>query len=95
MTGPEPTWIVVATSSGVTEAAMIAERLRSLDIPAAVQYEPGAPAMGITVGPFGQARVLVPESFFEQATIALEPPDFGDESLLLLDDDDDYDSDDE
>ncbi len=87
MTGPEPTWIVVATSSGVTEPAMIAERLRSLDIPAAVHYESGAPAMGITVGTFGQARVLVPESFFDRAVNALEPPDYDDESLLLPEDD--------
>ena len=48
-------WIVIATTSGVTEAAMIAERLKSLGIPAIVQNEPIGAVLGLSIGRFGEA----------------------------------------
>jgi hypothetical protein len=66
-------WIVVATTSGVTEAAMIAGRLKSLGIPAIVQNEPISAVLGLSVGRFGEARVAVPEDFFDRAIDILEP----------------------
>lgn len=66
-------WIVIATTSGVTEAAMIAERLKSLGIPAIVQNEPIGAVLGLSIGRFGEAKVAVPESFFDRAIDVLEP----------------------
>ena len=65
----------MARMPGITEATMLAERLKSLGVPAVVQNEPVALALGLTIGPYAQARVLVPEGFFEQALELLEPPD--------------------
>ena len=31
--------------------------------------------LGLAIGPYAQARVLVPEGFFDQAIELLEPPD--------------------
>ncbi len=75
MSSPRSTWIVVARLSGVTEATMFAERLRSLGVPAVVQNEPIALALGLAIGPYAQVRVLVPEGFFDQALDLLEAPD--------------------
>ena len=75
-------WLVVLTTHGVMEATMIAERLRSLGIPAIVHNEPLGAIYGLTIGPLGEAKVLVPESFFDRATEAL------DDGSQLLDDDD-------
>ncbi len=80
-------WLVVLTTQGVMEATMIAERLRSLGIPAIVHNEPLGAIYGLTIGPLGEAKVLVPESFFDRASEAL---DDGSQSLdddELLEDD--------
>ncbi len=78
-------WMVVAKANGVTEASIIAGRLQSLGIPVVVQREAASAAFGLTVGPFAEARVLVPEKYYELAMATLEP----DDSLLQLDDGDD------
>jgi len=54
------------------EATMTAERLRSLGIPAIVHSEPLGTIYALTVGPLGEAKVLVPESFFDRAAEALD-----------------------
>ncbi len=77
-----PTWMVVAKTSGATEASIIAGRLHSLGIPAIVQREAVSTAFGLSVGPLAEARVLVPEAFYDAAMATLEP----DESLLWLTD---------
>lgn len=69
--GDSPTWIAIITTS-IPEATMIAERLRSLGIPAMMHHEAGASAFALSVGSYGQARVLVPESFFNRAAGLLE-----------------------
>ena len=81
-------WLVITTTQGVTEAAMIAERLRSLGIPAIVHNEPLGLIYGLTVGPLGAAKVLVPDSFFDRAADALEagPPLLDDEDEPVEDD---------
>jgi hypothetical protein len=89
----EPTWMVVATTAGVTEAHVIAQRLKSLGIPAAVNWESLGAVLGLTVG-MGAARVFVPESFYEFAYATLNP----DEEMLWLgdgEDEEDYDDSDE
>jgi hypothetical protein len=86
-------WIVVATTAGIIEATMIAERLKSLGIPAIVQNEPIGAVLGLSIGKFGEARVAVPEVFFQNALNVLEPGDpLLEDSYDDLDDDDEFDA---
>ena len=68
----EPNWIVVATTAGYTQAAMIAEHLHSLGIPAIVQNESIGLVLGISIGQLGQARVAVLEEYLDRARDVLE-----------------------
>src|SRR5437867_9561689 len=86
-----PTWMVVAKTFGVTEASIIAGRLHSLGIPAVVQREAAGPALGLSFGPLGEARVLVPQDYYELAIATLEP----DESIPWLTDGEEDESQDE
>jgi hypothetical protein len=75
-------WMVVATTYGMTEASIIAGRLHSLGIPAVIHREAVSTALAFVVGPIGEARVLVPEAYYDLAMATLEP----DESLPWLGD---------
>lgn len=70
----KPAWFVVATTAGVMEASIIAGRLESLGIPATIFREAAGAALGLTIG-MGQARVLVPEKYYELAMATLDPND--------------------
>lgn len=85
----QPVWMVVASTNGVTEAAIIAGRLKSLGIPAFIDREALGAVLGLTVG-MGQARVVVPEKFYDAAMAILEP----DPNIPWLDDGDGEDEDD-
>jgi hypothetical protein len=85
----QPVWMVVATASGIAEAAIIAGRLESLGIPAYIDRESLGAVLGLTVG-IGQARVVVPQQFYEAALAVLEP----DPDIPWLGDGDDMDEDD-
>jgi hypothetical protein len=50
---------------------VIKGRLESEGIPALVQQEAVGTVLGLTVGPLGSAKVLVPESLAEQALAIL------------------------
>lgn len=63
-------WAAVGTFSPA-EAAIIKGRLESQDIPAVIQQEAVGKVIGLTVGPLGSARVLVPESLLDQALAVL------------------------
>jgi hypothetical protein len=63
----EVRWEVVAIAQGLAQAAIIRGRLESEGIPARVHQEPAGVALGLIVGPLGEARVLVPEPLVEQA----------------------------
>lgn len=54
-------WIVVAANLNPGEAMVIKGRLESEDIPAIIQQEAVGTVLGLTVGPLGSAKVLVPE----------------------------------
>ena len=69
--GEEPVrWVSVGVFAPV-EAMIIAGRLESEGIPAVTQQEAVGAALGLTIGPLGSARVLVPEPLAEQALAIL------------------------
>jgi hypothetical protein len=69
--GKEPArWVAVGTFNPA-EAAIIKGRLESQDVPAVIQQEAVGVVMGLTVGPLGSARVLVPESLLDRALAVL------------------------
>jgi hypothetical protein len=77
--GSQPArWLVVAHHLTPTEAMVIKSRLDSEDIPAVVQQEALGAVLGLTVGPLGTAKVLVPEPLADRA-IALLAETFEDE----------------
>ncbi|MEW5958805.1 MAG: DUF2007 domain-containing protein, partial [Chloroflexota bacterium] len=76
-------WVAVVVNVGPGEAVIIKGRLQSEDIPALVQQEAVGAVLGLTVGPLGSARVLVPEPLAERALAILA------ETFEPLDDDDD------
>jgi hypothetical protein len=85
-------WMVVARTFGITEASIIAERLHSLGIPAVIHREAASTALAVVVGPLGEARVLVPQAYYDLAMATLEP----DDSVPWLDEgDEDEESDDD
>jgi hypothetical protein len=88
-------WVVVYATYNITEAHIVAERLKVDGIPAMVHRQPGASALGILVGSLGEITILVREPDYQQALLMLEPdepdalPDTIDKiSYLGVDDDD-------
>ncbi len=70
--GSEPLrWVVVGENFFPAEAAIVKSRLESEQIPALVQQEAIGSVFGLTVGPLGSARVLVPEPLVERALAIL------------------------
>ena len=63
----ETRWVVVGVNLNPAEAAIIKARLDSEEIPAVVQQEAIGSVFGLTVGPLGSAKVLVPEPLVEKA----------------------------
>jgi hypothetical protein len=84
-------WTVVADYLNPGEAAIIKGRLESEQIPAVIQQEAVGSVLGLTVGPLGSAKVLVPEPLAEQALALLaetyEVSDEGDEAFEAFDED--------
>ena len=60
-------WIEVTESLSPLEADVIKSRLEAADIPALIEQEAIGIVMGLTVGPLGSARVLVPEVMADRA----------------------------
>lgn len=67
-----PEWMVVYSTDNLPEAHIIAGRLQNEDIPSWVHQQPGASGMGITIGLFGEIRVLVNAADYERARQILE-----------------------
>ena len=67
----ETRWVVVSNNLNPGEAMIIKGRLDSEEIPAVVQQEAIGSVMGLTVGPLGSAKVLVPEPLVERALAIL------------------------
>ncbi|RME45147.1 MAG: hypothetical protein D6796_10880 [Caldilineae bacterium] len=64
-------WVAVAENLQPLEANIVRGRLESADIPAMVYQEAIGAVMGLTVGPLGSAKVLVPEPVVEAALAIL------------------------
>ena len=60
-------WVEVTESLSPLEADVIKSRLEAADIPALIEQEAIGAVMGLTVGPLGSAKVLVPETMANQA----------------------------
>jgi hypothetical protein len=69
-------WVVIAIV-GWAEAEVMRSKLESEGIPCVLQREAAGAAYGITIGPLGEVRVLVPEALAEQALdiLGAEPED--------------------
>lgn len=78
-----PQWMVVRTTYNPGEANIIAGRLQSEGIGAWVHQEPFGSAMGITVGPLGEVKVVVDSIDYDRALAILDE----DVSIDLLPDD--------
>lgn len=67
--------IAVFSTNNETEAHIVAARLRSFDVPAIVQREAAASAIGISVGKLGECHVLVRQPDYQQALALLDDVD--------------------
>ena len=52
---------------GSMEAEIIKSKLESFSIPVLLQYEAAGRIFGITMNGLGKVRIMVPESFLEEA----------------------------
>lgn len=75
-------WVVVAEVMGMIEAEIIAGRLRTADIPCYLHQASIGAALGISAGPLGFIKVLVP-SQFEADAFALLDDETDDFSTLI------------
>ncbi|MCC6892527.1 MAG: DUF2007 domain-containing protein [Anaerolineae bacterium] len=66
-------WMVVFETSYEPEAHVVAGRLNVEGIRAVVHRQPGAAALGITIGMLGAITVLVRPDDYDRALALLEP----------------------
>ena len=66
-------WMIVYETPVETEAHIVAGRLQVEGIQAVVYRQPGAAALGITIGRLGSVTVLVKPVDYERALSILEP----------------------
>ncbi|MBL8132786.1 MAG: DUF2007 domain-containing protein [Anaerolineae bacterium] len=66
--------MVVYSTTNPGEAHIVAGRLESEDIPAAISQEPAGTALGIHIGILGAIRVLVRAEDYERAKVILDEP---------------------
>jgi Putative prokaryotic signal transducing protein len=73
---PYPEWMVVYSSYDVLDAHIVAGRLEVEGIKTLVNQQPGARALGITIGSLGEVTVLVSSGDYERSLAILESPEF-------------------
>ena len=74
-TPQSPQWIAICTTNSVQEAHIVAGKLNASDIPSMIHQEPGAAALGITLGHLGEVKVLIDAADYEKAAAILLPDD--------------------
>lgn len=65
-------WKVVARTTGLMQATIIAGRLQAAGIPARAWQEAAGQALGLIVGVLGTGHVAVPEEYVDEALSILE-----------------------
>ena len=80
-------WVKVAVNLNPAEATVIKSRLESEGIIAIIQQEALGSVLGLSVGPLGSAKVLVPEPQADQALDILSETFEADEANELWDND--------
>jgi len=86
--------MVVYTTNSYEEAHIIVGKLHSEDIPAVVQREAAAGALGINVGTFGAVNVLVRQADYaiaQQILFPDEPASLTDDNQRIIYQDDNHD----
>jgi hypothetical protein len=97
--GKSSEWMVAFVTHNITEAHIVAGRLESEGIKAILDHMAGQSAIGLTIGNWGEVRVLVHPSDYELALVILYPedhdeiPDSTDDIVYYHDDFDDEDGD--
>lgn len=91
----QPDWVIVLITYNVHEAHIVAGRLIAEGVRAMVYQEPGASALGIHIGRFGEIKVLVRPQDYEAARSILfvdELPHLAaDNTQIIFDEDGDAD----
>jgi hypothetical protein len=77
--GEEVQWVTVAETFGITQATIVAGRLRAEGIPARAWQEGAGQATGLIIGKLGTGHVMVPTEFETQALEILADVDDVDE----------------
>ncbi len=80
-------WVKVAVNLNPAEATVIKSRLESEGIIAIIQQEAVGSVLGLSVGPLGSAKVLVPEPQVDQALEILSETFDADEANELWEND--------
>lgn len=79
-------WMIVYVTDNLNEAHIVAGRLEHEGIKAIVDYMAGRSAIGITLGSWGEVRVLVHPSDYDMAEAILsDEPDMlepGDDTII-------------
>lgn len=84
-------WMVVYVTHNITEGHIVAGRLQSEGIMAILDHMAGMNAVGITIGSFGEVRVLVHPQNYEAALAILdvdEPGELPESTGYIVYDDD-------
>lgn len=100
--GRNSEWMVAYVTNNITEAHIIAGRLKSEGIHAILDHMAGMGAIGITIGNWGEIRILVHPENYDQAVDILDneygldelPEQLGDVIYDHYDEDDDMDDED-
>ena len=91
----KPEWMIVYITNNVSDAHIVVGRLKTENIMAIVDHMAGRDAIGLTIGSWGEVRVLVHPNDYEQAVAILEPnqpeelENTTQEIRYIMDDDDD------
>lgn len=70
-----PEWMVAYVTHIITEAHIIVGRLQHEGIPAIIDHMAGRDAIGLTIGTWGEVRVLVHPENYDAALMLLFPED--------------------
>jgi Putative prokaryotic signal transducing protein len=84
--------VVVYTTSGPGQAAIVKNALTAAGIPAATSQEGAGAAYGLTVGPLGRVDILVPAQYAAEAEALLAAMRRGELDDEAADDADDTDT---